>query len=263
MKKIILIICLFLFSCDENENIEIIDEYSLEEDINQNGGVIFTFDDRFILNWYSHRDYFITNNVKCTFFISNLHKCTQVEIDMLNTLKNDGHELGYHGTHHINANEYLSNHTLQDYLDYEILPNLSLMDSILGPPTSFAYPYGKRNDSLDLYLSDYFKIVRGTAYTPTPVNIKDLDTLFYKFNPDNLIVYAAGIDTLYNNSLVEIQDAIDRANKDKKIIIFYGHNLGSYFGQDGTYHTSFSTFNQIINQINELNMPILTISDIK
>lgn len=245
LKKILLIV--LIMGCEESAEPE------------GRGGVIITFDDRSINNWYSHRNYYLNNNIKCTFFLSNIHDYTNDEINMLIELHNDGHELAYHGTHHINANEYLQDHTLQEYLDYEILPDLFIMDSLLTYPISFAYPYGARNDSLDQYLFAYFEILRGTAYNNQILkNIEDLESVFVTLDETNTLVHGVGIDSIYNNSFDDVQGGLNRANNNNEIIIFYLHNIGG----DNIYHINFEFFDQIINYVNNLDMPILTISQI-
>jgi len=243
-----LIILLLIVGCEEETKHDV------------QGGIAITFDDRNINNWYSYRNYYWENNIKSTFFLSQIHEYTNDEINMLIELKNDGHELGYHGTHHINANDYLQNHTVQNYLDYEIFPDLDICDSIFGYPTSFAYPYGVRNNSLDSALSNYFQILRSTAYGNLAPNnnIKELDKIFVNISEINTLVYGVGIDSIYNNSINSIQEGINRAYANDEIIILYLHNIDG----NESYHINFEVFDQIIYYVRKLNMPFLTISGI-
>ena len=55
--------------------------------MNNKSGVIFTFDDKNINNWYSYRQFFLDNNVKCTFYIVRYHTLTK---DQILKLKNYG-----------------------------------------------------------------------------------------------------------------------------------------------------------------------------
>ena len=74
----------------------------------------------------------------------------------------------------------------------------------------------------------------------------------------NTLVHGVGIDSIYNNSFNDVQRGLNRANNNNEIIIFYLHNIGG----DNIYHINFELFDQIINYINNLGMPILTISQI-
>jgi peptidoglycan-N-acetylglucosamine deacetylase len=252
MIKIFLVVFIVIFiSCIEKND-------SLMENINQNGGVIFTFDDANISNWWSHIDYFKMNNIKCTYFLTMIHKYTTEEIIKLKELKNEGHELGYHGTHHINANEYLQNHSLREYYEYEILPDLSIMGSLLTHPISFAYPYGAKNDSLDKYLSNYFLIKRASISISNDYNIEDLDLIYVNPNENNRLVYGLSIESIHNITLSNIKKGLDKANINKEIIVFYMHNLGG----DHIYNINFETFDKIINYIDKLGMSILTMSEL-
>ena len=204
---VVSILVIVLFSCNRsNRHIirefrdaeEHVRSYSLSKEIEKNGGVVITVDDKSIYNWYSNRKYFLNKNVKCTFFITRIQDLTNDEINMLIELEGHGHELAYHGTNHVNANEYLRSHSLQDYFEYEISPGFSIMEDKWTPPTAFAYPFGERNDSLDEYLSNHFEILRGRAYTSAVHRIENLEAVFVKTNEINALVHGVGIDSIYN-----------------------------------------------------------------
>jgi len=231
--------------------------------MNNKSGVIFTFDDKNINNWYLYRQFFLDNNVKCTFYIVRYHTLIKDQISKLKNLQLDGHEIGFHGTHHFDAVKYLRDHNIQDYINNEILPDLTLMKKEFKTINTFSYPRGSRNKILDEYLFKYFKIIRGTTYSKKKrfffkKTIKKIDKIFISFNTYDKLVYGVGIDSIYNNSIKEIKEGINKAKKNNKIIIFYAHSISS----DKKRQIHFDTFKILVNYIKKINMKTLTISDI-
>ena len=90
---------------------EVLTDNSLE----LKAGFCLTFDDDYIEDWYSINDMLLLNNVKATFFVSEIYNLSPEEIDLLKELKISGHEIGSHGWNHTNAVEYLNNHTLEEF----------------------------------------------------------------------------------------------------------------------------------------------------
>ncbi len=186
--------------------------------MNNKTGVIFTFDDENIDNWYSYRQFFLNNNIKATFYISRYHTLSANEILKLKSLQSDGHEIGFHGTNHLDAIQYLKKNSLDDYFKNEIYPDLKLMNKEFGVINSFAYPFGSRKKVLDSYLSNHFKIIRGSTYSRNKrlflkKTIIMLKKIFISSNKINKIVYGVGIEGIY------------KAKKNKKMIIFYAHSI--------------------------------------
>ena len=76
-----------------------------------------------------------------TFFVSNFESLGSDKIALLQELKADGNEIGFHGLYHTEAYEYRQTHTVQEYLDYEIIPGIALMEGYGLKPVDFAYPF--------------------------------------------------------------------------------------------------------------------------
>ena len=127
------------------------------------GGVILTFDDAYISEW-DQFDQIVSTPWKATFYISSFGNLSKNEIEILLKFQSKGHEIGFHGEHHIKAPKYLRSHSSEEYLDYEIKPGLEAMINAGFRVTSFAYPYGLRNKRSDLILDEYFATLRGTVY---------------------------------------------------------------------------------------------------
>ena len=93
-------------------------------------GVALTFDDKTIDQWFELRDLLQQNNTHVTFFVTLWgNDLDQDAIEKLRTLQEDGHEIAFHGYNHVNADAYLENHSIQQYLDYEIIPGIEVMNN--------------------------------------------------------------------------------------------------------------------------------------
>jgi PKD repeat protein len=105
-------------------------------------GIALTFDDNSIDEWYAIRPILQQYNAHVTFFVCRFGSLDHDKIDKLKILKADGNEIAFHGLYHTDAVTYLQNHTVQQYLDYEIIPGINLMKDAGLEPLDFAYPDG-------------------------------------------------------------------------------------------------------------------------
>jgi peptidoglycan/xylan/chitin deacetylase (PgdA/CDA1 family) len=225
-------------------------------------GFCLTFDDDYIEDWYSISNLFLTNNVTATFFISDLDSLSQYEIHLLKELKAFGHEIGSHGMHHTNAVEYLKNHSLSEYYKYEIQPAINFMDIIGMRPTSFAYPFGRSNDSLDLFLLNYFYILRHVTIEqlqPSEKEIDQIDEIYYRFNGERYVA-GLGIDVNYNISLEELKKVLIRAKSEESVVILFSHRPVD--SSPRPYETEKSYLDSLFIIGNELGLKSYKFSDL-
>lgn len=170
---------------------------------------------------------------KVTFFVSHFDLLTADAIEKLQILRDDGHEIGFHGLRHLNAIEFVGNHSIDDYLSSEILPGIDVMSSHGFSPLNFSYPYGAHTSHIDAALLKQFKHVRGTSFTNRIRRMPSLSRIYYKYNDG--VIYGAGIDNVYKNSIEEIQKGLRRAMKKKATLILYAHKPAN-----GGEHYSFT-----------------------
>jgi len=181
-------------------------------------GVALSFDDHYVNEWYDANEALREYNWRATFYISRFYRLTEEEISKLHRLKDEGHEIAAHGFHHIRATDYIAENGVQAYLDYEINPMVEIMHANNFFPTTFAYPYGNRNQAIDTLLLDYFKILRGT----TRAN-PNLDSLNAIFNYSD-VVWALGVDSQRPDfSLEYLLSAMQFAKDNNKILVIFGH----------------------------------------
>lgn len=185
---------------------------------------VISFDDKYIREWYAHRELFKRYQVKATFFITMPQQLSNVEIEMLQELTKDGHEIASHGYQHENSSNYIKEHGKAAYVANEIIPAIQSMRSIGFTPSTFAYPYGARSLAIDQELTKYFHLLRGDSWKVAGKGIDELDKIFYQYNGSRL-VHGLGIDSNSNVTLQDLESGFRRAAQNKEAILIYAHNI--------------------------------------
>ena len=129
-------------------------------------GIALTFDDAYIDQWYAVRGIFQKYNASATFYISNFNTFSQDQdkINKLKTLESDGHEIAFHGANHEDVVAYLQSHTLNEYMNNEIIGGINLMKSKGFNPVDFSFPYGSDDPRATAAMTPYFLHMRDTNY---------------------------------------------------------------------------------------------------
>lgn len=185
------------------------------------GGIAITFDDAYVDEWYSMKHLFDTYKAKVTFFVSNFDLLSKEAVEKLKSLRDDGHEIGFHGLRHLNASKFVEDHSIEDYMALEILPGVAAMTGHGFSPLNFSYPYGAHTSHIDAALLKQFKHVRGTSFTNSKIRMPALRNIYCKYNYG--VIYGAGIDNIYQNSIEEIRNGLRRAMENKEALIIYAH----------------------------------------
>ena len=222
-------------------------------------GVAITFDDFAVDRWYAIRDLLNQYDAHVTFFVSDLNSMTDAEINKLKILQQDGHEIAFHGYAHVEADEYLRSHTIQEYLDTEIIPGLDLMENEGFYPVNFAYPGGAGTESLTEVLGDYFVHVRSTAYGSP---IKNINSVYYQYGSHTSHIHGIGLDESYGHSMNEIYEGLSRAKDEEKILIFYCH-VPINSDNPGSSQISWDRIEKTLINATENNLKFYTISEIE
>lgn len=249
--KICFVLLLMLYGCDNLLNI-------CDYEPKGNGAVVLTFDDKYVNEWYSADSIFSNYNWKATFCVTSYNTLTENEKLKLRTLQNNGNEIASHGTKHYNAIEYVSNHSMEDYIDYEILPTLNEMKEDGLNITSFVYPGGVRSVELDLTLFDYFSVLRGTTYNKISSKSK---SHYLKRGDIELLVCGLGIDNHYEHFDIDyILSLIEYAANNGIAVIFYGHRIAD--DDSSSYVTSYETLEKICTYAQEKGVEFLTLKEL-
>ena len=246
--KFILVCTFFLFSCEDKK-------IKVENKPPYQAGVVLSFDDSYVNEWFEADKELRCYAWKATFCVSEINTLNHSEITKLQKLQSEGHEIAGHSYNHLDAKKFVAHNGIEAYIHQEIDPMMRLMHFYSLKVTSFAYPFGFRNATIDAGLSDKFKILRGTTY--------GAEDPFYQncyFN-DEQLVFAIGIDTDHPNfNIPYLIKLLDFAKRKHKILIVFGHKPVKNI--TANYQTKMETLNLICNYVQRNNMIFYTLSEL-
>ena len=218
-------------------------------------GVVLSFDDAYVNEWFATNQELKKYSWKGTFFVSKINTLKQHQIQKLLELQKEGHEIAGHGLNHYNAADFIRVHTISEYMRQEINPMLDLMNFYGLKVTSFAYPYGGRTKKLDAALLKKFKIIRGRAFCEEVANKQGC-----YYNNSNL-VFSFSIDDTHNHfNLPHLLELLDYAKKNNKILILNSHKTVKKV--TGDYQSKNETLAFICQYVKRNNMQFYTLSDL-
>lgn len=178
---------------------------------NPDSGVALTFDDAYYDDWIKMLPILKKYKAKVTFFISlNYPQKDNNDKNKILTLYNSGNEIGVHTMDHPHLADYLKQHTLFDYFNNEVLPEVKYLNSLGIKPSSFAYPYGQHNKKSDSLLSHYFNKIRH-VYSSAHIIKREQKTF--------------GAFTIDNTNLKEIEDEILNAKVNSTVLVIAQHRV--------------------------------------
>lgn len=218
------------------------------------GGVVLTFDDRNFDNWLQAMPLFDQYGVSATFFISGA--IDRQAIDAARQLKDHGQAIGCHGVHHLKAVEYSQQHSADDYVRNEILPQMDAWKTAGITPTAFAYPNSRNDAATDSALLKVFRHVRTGGAVAPGEQISGKDVFFV---PADKIggrgcLYGKGIDDAPNKedrTYGQIDAALARAARNSEIIVLYAHNIAS---SGKGHHVSREALEHVFRKAKELKL---------
>lgn len=245
-KYLLVLLSLLLFSCN-------IHDYNSGSTLKS--GVVITFDDNFVNEWYDVNNVLEVYDWKATFFVTKFDKLSIDEIRKLKSLKNQGHEIGGHGLNHINAASFIAQYGTDEYLNKEIFPMLNVMNNNSFIIDSFSYPYGARDITSDAVLLKEFKVVRATTYNKSSPATQDC------YYSNNRIIYGLGIDKNYPHySIPYFLSLLEYAKANNKIVVFYAHK--PVVTSEANYETEYETLKTICKYVKDNKMKFYKVSDL-
>lgn len=184
-------------------------------------GLSISFDDDYVDEWYSIRGLFAGYGARATFFVSKFDLLTEESIEKLRVLRDDGHEIAFHGLRHLSAGRFVAEHSLDKYLETEIFPGIDAMTGKGFSPETFSYPYGVRSPRIDAALLKYFRRVRGVVCANGERRPADFRQVYCRRGEG--LVFAVGIDNIYRNSVEEIALAMKKAKDRNRTLLIFAH----------------------------------------
>jgi peptidoglycan/xylan/chitin deacetylase (PgdA/CDA1 family) len=246
MKAIILFaLLLTLFSCGNKS----------QKPIPYQAGVVLSFDDAYVDEWFDADKALKEYNWKATFCVCKIDSIGKPQIKKLLDLQKEGHEIAGHGYHHYNAVTFVQKNGMDKYLKQEINPMLISMKTKGFNVTSFAYPYGERSDALDKALSNKFNIIRGRDFC---CEIPEREGCYFR---NSKFMYAFDIDNDHIHfSIPYLLELLDDAKKNNKILILCSHRPVKNVTEN--YQTKIETLAFVCKYMKLNNMKFYTLSDL-
>lgn len=218
-------------------------------------GVLFTFDDDYIDDWYNADKLLQPLGWKATFFVCWYGSLTKEQKLKLHYLQDRGHDIAGHGYNHLNALKYSKEFGLEKYINDDILPLKAAMAKDGFNIHSFAYPDGARDAELDNELLKHFDIIRGTTYEEI---VPESQYCYYE---GNRVVYGLGIDDDYKQfNIPYYKSLMDYAKAHDKIVIFYGHKTVA--NADEKLETPLSALEDLCKYAKNKGLKFYTIDDL-
>ncbi|WP_369769750.1 polysaccharide deacetylase family protein [Flavobacterium sp. WC2416] len=218
-------------------------------------GVVISFDDAYVDEWYEADKVLKKYDWKATFCVCRIDSIGKPQMQKLHQLQGEGHEIAGHGYHHYNAVKFVAKNGIDKYIKQEIDPMMVSMKKNGFNVSSFAYPYGERSAALDTALAPKFKIIRGRDFE----NKKPEKEGCYFRNSKYL--YAFDIDNSHIHfSIPYLLELLDDAKKQNKILILCSHKPVKNI--TGNYQTKIETLEFLCKYMKLNNLKFYTLSDL-
>ena len=229
------------------------------------GAVLFTFDDAFVREWVAALPIFAEFGARATFFVTRPDRLDREQLAGLHKLAAAGHAIGCHGFRHRPAVVFVKAHGMSAYLEQEILPANRILIGAGFQPTCFAYPSSQHNGETDAALLKIFRHLRTGTGLGKNQRLRDLDRIFVP------VAKVAGVGCLIGTGIdyagtprrpdyiEQVCEAMDRARKNKEIVVFYAHNISA----DGPgHHLAPAALRRILAHAREIGLPAVTYDDL-
>ncbi len=183
------------------------------------GGVVLTFDDNYVDDWYKYLPLLDSFGVKATFYVSHYPMLSRQQKNKLKIIQQRGHEIGFHTTRHANLVNMIKNKTLQEVMEKEVKQGLDSMKNDGIYPKNFAYPFGQHNEVLDAAMLSLFRSIRllnGTNDYSKSVCTTKGKTCLRSLNIDD-----AGL------SKENISRMLESAKQNSNAVVFLAHKINS------------------------------------
>lgn len=246
-QTVVFLMFLTLFSCESKKQ--------KQEPKAYKAGVILSFDDAYVDEWYNADKALKKYGWKATFNVCRIDSIGAPEIKKLLEMQKEGHEIAGHGYHHYNAIKFVKKYGMAQYMKQEIDPMMESMKRHSFKVTTFAYPYGERSDALDNALSKEFKIIRGRAFGGEVPEKQD------SYFNNSKIVFAFDIDNSHIHfSIPYLLELLAYAKKHNKILLLCGHKTVNNVTEN--YQTKIETLEFICKYMKQNDLKFYTLSDL-
>ena len=226
-------------------------------------GVLLTFDDGWNLSlWRQHLPLFEKYGTRCTFFINGAHNFNTNDDQAIKEIHDAGHEIAAHGANHIRAPEFIKEKGVSAYLRSEIEPLNAVLKTKGYEPTSFAYPMGDRNDTVDMALMSYYRHVRSGQKVPRRQTLASSDVFFTPL--DRVIscfrLIGCDFDGMDEMMLVnQFFPGLKRLAEKQEVLVLFSHRITDHAEKN---FVKPGPLEKLLNKVAELNLEFYRFCDL-
>ncbi|MEO1139359.1 MAG: polysaccharide deacetylase family protein [Pseudomonadota bacterium] len=202
------------------------------------GTLCLTFDDLFVDNWVAARPIFDDYDARVTFCISHLHTATPAQIDGLQLLQSDGHEIACHTRTHPKLRPYLETHGLGHWLKHEIDADIAEHRALGFPARSFACPFHASTPETRTALATRFEVIRAAG--PRCLDRANPSTRIYKEIPASRCLDNLGFADIQHRAFpgwTRQHSLLDLIADTDGTAVFTGHDIRARKSGPGFYST--------------------------
>ena len=112
-------------------------------------GVALMYDDAWIDTWMASTDLLTKYGAHVTLYVAWYMRLEDSQRAQLRQLADMGHDVQSHSVNHLRGTDYVDQNGLDAYINDEVMPSIEALTNDGYNITSFAYPFGMRNDEID------------------------------------------------------------------------------------------------------------------
>ena len=198
--------------------------------IGAKGVLCLTFDDRNFDSWINALPILKQYNAHVSFFPYG--SLGEYEKKSLKILSDAGHTIGTHTVDPLDVPSAMHHWwTRIFFFNRQLKPHIETLGECGIPVRHFAYPFGRRTEETDHYLSKYFMHLRGTAHYRYQEleggGIVQLDDVFFTVSKVQSRLYLPGIGVgdFYKTDIEDLKKGIRRIAERDEVLVLFSHAI--------------------------------------
>jgi peptidoglycan/xylan/chitin deacetylase (PgdA/CDA1 family) len=155
-----------VFARAREDGVDILTFADLAKGTEKRSGIVVSFDDTEIDDWYAMRDIYKRYDAHATFFVTKYPEWTDDGRAKLHTLFAEGHSIEAHSMTHPFICPYVAAYGLDAYITNEVMPSMAVLQADGFTPVAYAFPGGSMGNAIVDDLAPMIPITRGITYLP-------------------------------------------------------------------------------------------------
>lgn len=221
------------------------------------GTSALSFDDAYMNHWEDMKTHvFDPMGDTCTFYII-YNQTTPDDRVKIKAWHDQGFDTSLHGYESVDAVTYTETHTVQEWLDYDIIPDVDASGAAGIFGTTYAWPAGHHNVALDAAALPYFDILRNTGFLNTTGGVNTSDHLYYKYD-NSTAPYSLSLGGLFDGSYTmdDLKAGLLRAKANGECLPLYGHDPVDH-AATSSMEVSYDDLEEILQFCHDNDIPVV------